>query len=84
MFTPLKIAMTDSVSEPRTTKEPPKGLVVTQTRKIVNSTLVLDYRDICRNLDQAVQKVRGLIQAKNDLELMAQLSNISLTEVPNE
>lgn len=78
MLTVLKPSAPDAVSESRPMTEPPKNAVVTQTRKLVNSTVALDYREVCKQLDAATQKVRALIQAKNDLELMAQLSNITL------
>lgn len=68
----------ESVSEARPAQNAPNTRIVTQTRKIVNSSVAIDYRDVCRQLDTAVGKVQDLIQAKNDLELMASLCNISL------
>jgi len=58
--------------------------LVTPTRRNVVSTVAADYHDICKQLDQAVKKVQELIQAKNDLELMASLCNISLHRPANE
>jgi hypothetical protein len=52
--------------------------VLTQSRKQVNAHLVQDYRDICRQLDEAVSRVRDLVAAKTDLELLAQVCHIVL------
>lgn len=68
----------EGVSEARPASTGPSPRIVTQTRKIVNSSVALDYRDVCRQLESAVSKVQDLIQVKNDLELMASLCNISL------
>lgn len=68
----------EGVSEARPAASGPSPRIVTQTRKIVNSSVALDYRDVCRQLESAVTKVQDLIQVKNDLELMASLCNISL------
>lgn len=82
--TPLIMTVPDAlktVSEGVSAPRPSSGAtnqVVTQTRKIVNSTVTLDYRDICKQLEATIDKAQALIRAKNDLELMARLSNITL------
>lgn len=50
----------------------------TQTRKHINALLQQDWEDINVRLDKAIQEIREIQEARNDIELIAKLSNIEL------
>jgi hypothetical protein len=78
----MKTDMNEHVSASRPATSGPAPRILTQSRKQVNAHIVGDYQEICRQLETAVAKVQDLVQAKNDLELMAQICRITL-EAPD-
>lgn len=70
----------DSLSTARPASASPAPRVLTQVRKHINAHIVQDYQEVCKQLEAAVAKVHDLVQAKQDLELMAQLCRIKLEE----
>ena len=56
-------------------------IALTPTRKAINASLALDYRDLGKEIHETSQKLRGLIAAKNDIELLAATAGVTL-EIP--
>lgn len=51
---------------------------ITNTRRYVNGSLVEDYKNLHEDLKKAVMRVRDLVKAKEDLEVLALVSGIAL------
>ncbi len=72
--------MNETTTAARPATSAPAPRILTQSRKQVNAHIMGDYQEICRQIEAAVAKVQDLIQAKNDLELMAKICRIKLEE----
>lgn len=59
-----------------TDSAPPKHL--TRTRKAVNALCVEDYTQLCQEIETTSRRLRELLVAKADLELLASFSKIVL------